>query len=104
MSEKDKTIFKIQVETKDVLPRTLVVKPVKFQQGPAEMEFHQIFGGDNAEVWVATFFDIQEAQGWVQASVTFGRPVTGAVVPKAPTVQETPDARIIGGEQTGKAN
>jgi hypothetical protein len=88
MSEKDKTVFKAQLATENVQPRTLTIKPLKFQQGDAEATFHGVYGGDNANVWVATFFDSDEAQAWVQASTVFGRPVLGASVP---TQQEVAD-------------
>jgi hypothetical protein len=89
MSEKDKTFFKAQLTTENVQPRSLTVKPLKFQQGDVEATFHGVYGGDKVDVWVATFFDSDEAQAWVQASTVFGRPVLGASVPTSETVDGT---------------
>jgi hypothetical protein len=59
------------------------------------MTCYQVFGTaeDDASVWVATFFDKQEAEAWIQASVIFGRDITGGEVPSAPQVNDAP--RIV---------
>jgi hypothetical protein len=102
MSEKDKTVFKAQLATENVQPRTLTIKPLKFQQGDVEATFHGVYGGADANVWVATFLDSDEAQAWIQASTVFGRPVLGASVP---TQQETADAtRKDGGTPAEKSS
>jgi hypothetical protein len=85
MSEKDKTIYHVEarVETIAVLPRTLTIKPETMKLGAGiDSTMYVVYGQDAADrrVWLATFIDEQEAESWVMASKTFGRPVTGAVL------------------------
>lgn len=93
----EKTVFKKQVETDNVLPRTLTIKQLKFTQGDVEMTFHGVYGGDDSKVWCATFFDSDEAMAWIQASTVFGRPVLGGVIPAQ---QEMADEGIQNREPT----
>lgn len=71
-----------QVEMMAVLPRTVVIEPEKMNMPNVEAVMHVVYGKDAAErkVWLATFMDRQEAEAWVYASKTFGRPVRGAVI------------------------
>ena len=66
-----------------VLPRTLMIRPMAYQQpGVGELLFAGVFGTDPdskeaGDIWVATFVDRDEAEGFVMASKTFGQQVMG---------------------------
>ena len=91
----EKTVFNLQVKSRRVKPQTLKVSELHQNFGAFELTCYQVFGTDedDASVWVATFFDKEEAEAWVQASVIFGRDVEGGEVPSAPQVADAP--RIV---------
>lgn len=67
-----------------VLPRTLGIRPLKMDDATT---VYGVYGGFDADVWCATFFDEPEAQAWIIASNQFGQAVKGkkiaaAAVPK----------------------
>jgi hypothetical protein len=71
------------VPTVEVMPRTLIIRPMAYRH-PAggEIFFSGVFGNDAdskgaGDVWVATFFDRQEAEAFVMGSKAFGQTVTG---------------------------
>ncbi len=66
-----------------VMPKTLVVKTMKYQQGAAEHDLSAVYGGKQENVWVATFVDNDEAQAFILGSNHFGQPVKGIVVANA---------------------
>lgn len=80
----EKTEYKkeLMVETISVLPRTLEIVPEQMKVPGADCTIYPVYGKDlsDRKVWCATFVDEQEAEGWIMASKTFGRPVTGAVM------------------------
>jgi hypothetical protein len=80
--EKTKVEIKAQVEMIAVLPRTLESVPEVLKMGAADCTLFPVYGKDanQRKVWVATFVDMDEASGWMQACKTFGRPVIGAVM------------------------
>ena len=63
--------------TESVMPRTLVIKKLKYQQGAFETEMAAVYGGKEENVWCATFADGDEAQAWIMASNHFGQQVKG---------------------------
>jgi hypothetical protein len=72
-----------------VLPRTLGIRPLKSEDGEA----HGVYGsspGNVGNVWVATFFDHQEAQAWIMASNAFGQPIRGTIINKPIEVIDGP--------------
>jgi hypothetical protein len=74
---------KVEVPKVEVLPRTLIIRPMQYKH-PAGLDiyFSGVFGNDAdskeaGDVWVATFFDRNEAEAFILASKTFGQTVTG---------------------------
>jgi hypothetical protein len=80
----EKTVYelKAEVETALVLPKTLQSEAQMMQVSGATIPLYAVYGNNekNQRVWVATFFDVEESQAWVQASKQFGRAVRGAVI------------------------
>jgi hypothetical protein len=117
----EKTVYKteLMVETISVLPRTLEIKEELMKIGSGEKavnaQMYVVIGHDPAtrKIWCATFIDEQEAEGWVQASKVFGRPVLGAVMAgqenKLATTEAqkgaemSDDAMAVGNEDQGPA-
>ena len=82
--EKTKYELKAEVETVQVLPKTLQAETQLMPMNGATVPMYAVYGktDDERRVWVATFVDTDEALAWVQASKVFGRAVTGAVIAK----------------------
>ena len=80
--EKTKYELKAEVETAQVLPKTLQAETQVMPMNGATIPMFAVYGKDDSDrrVWVATFVDSDEAMAWVQASKVFGRAVTGAVI------------------------
>ena len=80
--EKTKYGMKAEVETASVAPKTLRPETQVADVKGAKFPTFAVYGktDDDRRVWVATFVDPDEASAWCQASKTFGRPVTGAVM------------------------
>jgi ferredoxin-thioredoxin reductase catalytic subunit len=80
--EKTKYEMKAEVETANVLPKTLVAETQMMPMGGAQIPMYAVHGRDDADrkVWCCTFVDSDEAMAWVQASRVFGRAVRGAVI------------------------
>jgi hypothetical protein len=80
--EKTKYEMKAEVETANVLPKTLQAETQLMPMGGASIPMYAVYGrtDDERRVWCATFVDSDEAMAWVQASRVFGRAVRGAVV------------------------
>lgn len=100
----EKTEFKAQIAEEAIKPSDLELRALQFKAGPVEAMFYGVYGkgtkGD--DIWLATFYDRDEAEAWVIASKTYGRAVLGASVP---TQQEEIDAaRVPSGDQTPQAN
>ena len=102
----EKTVYetKLMVETISVLPRTLEIKEEKMKVGDVNAQMYVVYGHDPAtrKVWCATFIDEQEAESWVHASRTFGRPVLGAVMAGQENKLATDEAQK-GGEMSDTA-
>jgi hypothetical protein len=71
---------KAAIQTEAVKPQTLTIKPMPFRQGSVETVFFGVFGGPLQDVWVATFFDLGEAQAWRIGQQYSGAPVNGGVM------------------------
>jgi hypothetical protein len=91
----EKSVFKLQVKQQSAMPKTLTISNLHQDFGAFELTCYQVHGTaeDGTSVWVGTFFDKQEAEAWVQASVIYGRAVQGGEVPSAPQVNDAP--RIV---------
>jgi hypothetical protein len=89
--EKTKYELKAEVETAQVLPKTLEVQTEMMPFGGASIAMFAVYGrtDDDRKVWCATFIDSDEGMAWVQASRVFGRAVRGAVLAKR--TEETPN-------------
>jgi hypothetical protein len=88
--DKTKYELKAEVETANVLPKTLVAETQMMPMGGAQIAMYAVYGRDDADrkVWCCTFVDSDEAMAWVQASRVFGRAVRGAVIAKQLEVTE----------------
>jgi hypothetical protein len=88
--EKTKYELKAEVETANVLPKTLQAETQLMPMGGAQIPMYAVYGktDDDRRVWCATFVDSDEAMAWVQASRVFGRAVRGAVIAKQLEVTE----------------
>jgi hypothetical protein len=82
--EKTKYELKPEVVTAQVMPRTLQPHTELMPFHGETIEMYAVYGrtDDDKRVWCATFIDRDEASAWCQASKTFGRAVTGAVIAK----------------------
>jgi hypothetical protein len=92
--EKTRYEIKAEVETVNVLPKTLVAETQLMPMGGAQIPMYAVYGktDDDRRVWCATFVDSDEAMAWVQASRVFGRAVRGAVIAdQKPATQESTD-------------
>jgi len=80
--EKTRYELKAEVETANVLPKTLVAETQLMPMNGATVPMYAVYGktDDDRRVWCATFVDSDEAMAWVQASRVFGRAVRGAVI------------------------
>jgi hypothetical protein len=101
------------IESAEVLPRTLVIKSMYIPGGEA----HGVYGAadrrSEPNVWVASFFDKDEAETWIEGSKHFGQAVKGGVVGQARTnSREVPEAasgasiggmREVSGDDSGGA-
>lgn len=73
----------ISVPSVEVMPRTLIIRPMEYQHpSGVALYFSGVFGNDAdskeaGDIWVATFFDRNEAEAFIMASKTFGQTVTG---------------------------
>lgn len=96
--EKTKYVMKAEVETANVLPKTLQAETQMMPMGGAQIPMYAVYGrtDDDRRVWCATFVDSDEAMAWVQASRVFGRAVRGAVIAdqKPATTEAVPDAPV----------
>ncbi len=92
--EKTKYELKAEVETAQVLPKTLQAETQMMPMGGAQIPMYAVYGrtDDDRKVWTCTFVDSDEAMAWVQASRVFGRAVRGAVIAdQKPATQESAD-------------
>ncbi len=89
--EKTKYELKAEVETANVLPKTLQAETQLMPMGGATIPMYAVYGktDDDRRVWCATFVDSDEAMAWVQASRVFGRAVRGAVIADQKPVEPT---------------
>ena len=91
--EKTRYELKAEVETANVLPKTLQAETQLMPMGGASIPMYAVYGRTEDDestpehrgirgrkVWTATFVDMDEAQAWIQASKVFGRAVRGAVI------------------------
>jgi hypothetical protein len=82
--EKTKYELKAEVETANVLPKTLQAETQIMPMNGATVPMYPVYGRTDDEserrVWCATFVDSDEAMAWIQASKVFGRAVRGAVI------------------------
>jgi hypothetical protein len=67
----------------EIMPRTLIIRPMEYKHPiGVTIFFSGVFGNDAdskeaGDIWVATFFDRNEAEAFIMASKTFGQTVTG---------------------------
>ncbi len=89
--EKTKYELKVEVQQTTVLPKTLQPEAQMMNVSGATTPLYAVYGhnDEHARVWVATFFDVEESQAWVQASKVFGRAVRGAVIADQKPVEPT---------------
>jgi hypothetical protein len=92
----EKTTYEVkqEVETTQVLPKTLQAETQLMPMAGTTIPMYAVYGRDDSErrVWCATFVDSDEAMAWVQASKVFGRAVRGAVIAQQqqqPTEEKT---------------
>jgi hypothetical protein len=104
--EKTKYVAKAEVETAQVLPKTLQAETQMMPIGGASIPMYAVYGRDDADrkVWTATFVDSDEAMAWVQASRVFGRAVRGAVIADQKPKETTDGAGNDSREPTERAN
>ena len=107
----DKTKYELkgEVETANVMPKTLQVQPEKMPVLGTTVNMCAVYGrtDDDRRVWLCTFLDFDEAQAWVQASRVFGRAVRGAVIAQQETenaVEENSQGDLFGGDPTEVSN
>lgn len=89
--DKTKYELKAQVETAQVLPKTLQAETQLMPMNGATVPMYAVYGrtDDDRRVWCCTFVDSDEAMAWVQASKVFGRAVRGAVIAQQETTDGT---------------
>ena len=81
--EKSDLTPKLEVPKVEIMPRTLIIRPMQYKHPLGlDIYFSGVFGNDAdskaaGDVWVATFFDRNEAEAFIMASKTFGQTVTG---------------------------
>ena len=76
-----------------VMPRTLIIRPMEYKHPVGvSVYFSGIMGNDadskeTGDVWVGTFYDRNEAEAFILASKTFGQPIVGVrlSIPKVET-------------------
>jgi hypothetical protein len=74
---------KVEVPKVEVMPRTLIIRPMQYKHPIGlDIYFSGVFGNDAdskeaGDVWVATFFDRNEAEAFLMASKAFGQTVKG---------------------------
>ena len=102
--EKTKVELGLVVHVESVLPRTLEIQVNKTYRNGVTLETFGVYGstpGQEKNVWVAAFFDRDEAQSWILASNHFGQPIRGMVTNWSEQKLENVDgARIESGEET----
>jgi hypothetical protein len=96
--------IKLKINEESVKPRTLEgrVMPLGSVEGSTCVS---VFGKDERgnDIWVATFYDSNEAAAWIEASKTYGRAVLGASVP-IPVVEMSNGEGKEGGEPAAAAS
>jgi hypothetical protein len=103
MEKTDMTVFAAKPTAEEnVLPRTLVVKPLTYKTAlNVEITFAGVYGGQDGDIWCATFYDNDEAQAWIIASNHFGRPMLGAKVATNDTAGIHSGDVLAGTNETG---
>jgi hypothetical protein len=77
------TPAQLAVKGVQVMPRTLIIRPMAYKHPTgAEIFFSGIFGNDAdskaaGDIWIGTFFNRLEAEAYIMASKTMGEPVLG---------------------------
>ena len=74
------TVITAELQGELVRPRTLIVRAVPYTQSGVNVSFAGVFGGQDGNVWVATFLDPDEAEAWIEGCKRFGEPIKGAVL------------------------
>ncbi len=102
--EKTKYELKAEVETAQVLPKTLRAETQLMPMGGAQIPMYAVYGRTDGErrVWCATFVDSDEAAAWCQASKVFGRAVRGAVIADQQPKQTETDGETDGTEEPAR--
>lgn len=90
--------------TAAVMPRTLVITPMEYAKPDGSfIYFSGVFGSDvdsiGSDVWVATFYDRNEAEAYILGCKAFGNPV-GGVRLSLKLAGETNGARVCGSPET----
>lgn len=81
--EKSDLTPQLTVPKVEIMPRTLIIRPMEYKHPLGLLlYFSGVFGNDAdskqaGDIWVATFFDRNEAEAFVMASKTFGQTVAG---------------------------
>ncbi len=106
--EKQMLPLALIVHVESVLPRTLEIQVNKTERNGVVLETFGVYGstpGQEKNVWVAAFFDADEAQSWILASNHFGQPIRGMVTNwEAPKLEVPDGTRIESGEQTSSGD
>lgn len=79
-------VLQVGPDTQSVRPNTLIIRPMEYNQFGVKIMFSGVFGTsadskENSDVWCATFYDRDEAEMFVMASKSFGKPVIGVRLP-----------------------
>jgi hypothetical protein len=100
--EKQMLPLGLVVHVESVLPRTLEIQVNKTDRNGVTLETFGVYGstpGQEKNVWVAAFFDRDEAQSWILASNHFGQPIRGMVTNwEQPKLENVDGTRIAGRE------
>jgi hypothetical protein len=101
-NEKQMLPLALIVHVESVLPRTLEIRVNKTERNGVVLETFGVYGstpGHERNVWVAAFFDHDEAQSWILASNHFGQPIRGMVTTwETPKLENVDGTRVEGGE------
>lgn len=103
MSEDNVVQTQAPDELVGVLPRTLGIRPLRKrnEMGDVISEVSGVYGGNAANVWVASFADEPEAQAFILASNYMGQIVRGIVIQDIAMVA-TPEALDGSGKARGE--
>lgn len=79
----EKTKVEAKPDTVPVRPNTLMRRPMEYKHPVGvNVYFHGVFGTDAdskeaGDIWIATFFDLNECEAYIMASKAFGQLING---------------------------